>query len=118
MKNINRAKTVVEYYVLCTKLKDIIRTGWKNWNVKRERIESVAEHIFGVQSLAIAMWSQYEYDIDIYKVIMMISIHELEEIIIGDLTQWDIALDDKLNKGHNAVHFILKDLLQKRKLNN
>ncbi len=46
MKNINRAKTVVEYYVLCTKLKDIIRTGWKNWNVKRERIESVAEHIF------------------------------------------------------------------------
>ncbi len=73
---------------------------------------------FGVQSLAIAMWSQYEYDIDIYKVIMMISIHELEEIIIGDLTQWDIALDDKLNKGHNAVHFILKDLLQKRKLNN
>jgi len=71
MPKINKAKSVVYYYVLCNSLKDIIRTGWKNWNVKRERIESIAEHIFGVQSLAIAMWSQYEYDIDFYKVIFI-----------------------------------------------
>ena len=32
---------------------------------ERERLESVAEHIFGVQMLAIAMKSEYEYDIDI-----------------------------------------------------
>lgn len=62
-----RARSVVEYYVLCNKLKNIIRTGWKKWNVNRDRIESVAEHIFGVQSLAIAMYSQYKYDIDLYK---------------------------------------------------
>lgn len=42
-----RAKNVVNYYVLCNKLKNIIRTGWKTWNVKRERLESVAEHIWG-----------------------------------------------------------------------
>lgn len=29
-------KSVVRYYVLCNKLKDIIRTGWKDWNVKKE----------------------------------------------------------------------------------
>jgi len=116
MENINKAKSVADYYVLCNKLKNIIRTGWQNWNVQRERIESVAEHVFGVQSLAIAMWSQYRYDVDINKVILMLAIHELEETVIGDLTAWDVAADEKLNKGHNAVQLILKDILQKEQL--
>ena len=48
----SRVKNVVEFYVLCNKLKDVVRTGWKYWEVDRNRLESVAEHIFGVQSLA------------------------------------------------------------------
>lgn len=47
-------ENVIKYYVICNKLKNIIRTGWKDWQVERNRIESVAEHIFGVQMLAIA----------------------------------------------------------------
>lgn len=116
MENTNKSKSVVDFYVLCNSLKNVIRTGWKNWNVNRERIESVAEHIFGVQSLAIGMWSQYKYDVDISKVIFMIAVHELEETIIGDLTQWDIAADEKLNQGHNAVQLILKNLLEKEQI--
>lgn len=54
---------------MCNRLKNVIRTGWKKWNVQRERIESVAEHIFGVQMLAIAMKSEYQYDVDILKVV-------------------------------------------------
>lgn len=106
-----RARSVVEYYVLCNKLKNIIRTGWKKWNVNRDRLESIAEHIFGVQSLAIAMCSQYEYDVDLYKVIFMLSVHELEEILIGDLTEWDVSKDDKINEGHKAIKEILSNLL-------
>lgn len=113
-----RAKSVIEYYVLCNKLKNIIRTGWKKWNVNRDRLESVAEHIFGVQSLAIAMSSQYEYDIDIYKVIFMLSVHELEEILIGDLTEWDISKYDKLKDGHNAISVILGNLLSGEEIEN
>ena len=52
-----KAEKVINYYVICNKLKNVIRTGWKDWNVKRDRIESVAEHIYGVQMLAIAMKS-------------------------------------------------------------
>ena len=59
-----KGKNVIGFYVLCNKLKDVVRTGWKDWNVKRERIESVAEHVFGVQMLAIAMYSEYEYDVE------------------------------------------------------
>lgn len=113
-----RAQSVVDYYVLCNKLKNIIRTGWKKWNVKRERLESIAEHIFGVQSLAIAMASQYEYDIDLYKVIFMLSVHELEEIMIGDLTEWDVSSQDKINKGHEAVSLILDNLLSGKDIEN
>ena len=111
MNNIERCKNVVNYYVLCTKLKDVIRTGWKTWSVKRERLESVAEHVFGVQTLAIAMYSEFEYDIDIRKVLFMLAVHELEETIIGDLTHWDITPEEKMNKGHEAVEQILSNLL-------
>ena len=81
-----KVKKVLNYYVLCNKLKNVIRTGWKIWNVKKDRLESIAEHVYGVQMLAIAMYSEYKYDIDIKKVIFMLAIHELEEIYIGDLT--------------------------------
>jgi len=114
--NNNKCQNVVKYYVLCNKLKDIVRTGWKKWNVKRDRLESVADHIFGVQSLAIAMYSEYQYDIDIEKVLFMITVHELEEIYIGDLTIWDISSEDKIKKGHEAVEEILSNLLCKEQI--
>ncbi len=114
----SKAENVVRYYVLCNKLKDVIRTGWKNWNVKRERLESVAEHIYGVQMLAIAIQSEYKYDVDIMKVDFMLAIHELEEITIGDLTQFQIAKEDKVIIGHEAVSNILDGLLNKEQIMN
>ncbi len=107
----SKEQNVINYYVLCNKLKDVVRTGWLDWNVKRERIESVAEHIFGVQMLAIAMKSEYQYDIDIMKVIYMIAIHELGETLIGDLTQFEITREEKEKIEHEAVHKILSSLI-------
>ena len=106
-----QAKKVISFYVLTNKLKNIVRTGWKNWHVNAERVESVAEHIYGTQMLALAIHSEYQYDIDIKKVIYMLAIHELEETIIGDLTHKDITREEKEKIGHQAVENILKDLL-------
>ncbi len=106
-----KKENVINYYVLCNKLKNVIRTGWKDWNVQSDRIESVAEHIFGVQMLALAMYSEYQYDIDIMKVIFMLAVHELGETVIGDLTQFQISKEDKEKMEHEAVHKILLDLL-------
>jgi len=105
-----KAKRVIDFYIICNRLKDVIRTGWIDWNVKRERIESVAEHIYGVQMFAIAMASEYDYDVDLYKVIMMLAIHELEETVIGDQTLFQISKDEKEEIGHQAVKEILKEL--------
>jgi len=114
----SREENVIKYYVLCNKLKDIVRTGWKDWKVQRERIESVAEHIFGVQMIAIAMQSEYKYDIDIKKVIFMLAVHELEEIFIGDLTQFQITKEEKEKIGHEAVSKVLEGLLNKEEIMN
>lgn len=107
----SRERNVVNYYVLCNRLKNVIRTGWLDWNVQRERIESVAEHIFGVQMLAIDMHSEYQYDLDIVKVVFMLAIHELGETVIGDLTQFQISKAEKEKLEHEAVHKILEGLL-------
>ena len=109
-----KEENVIKYYVLCNKLKNVIRTGWKDWHVRKERLKSVAEHIFGVQMLAIAMKSEYEYDVDIMKVIFMLAIHELGETIIGDLTQFEISKEEKEKIEHAAVHKILGSLLDGR----
>ena len=105
-----KEQRVVDYYVICNRLKNVIRTGWKDWGVSRERVESVAEHIYGVQMLAIAMWSEYQYDIDIKKVLSMLAVHELEETVIGDLTMFQISKEEKDELGHKAVKDILSKL--------
>lgn len=106
-----KEQNVVNFYRLCNKLKDVVRTGWKDWKVNRDRVESIAEHIYGVQMLAIAMKSEYQYDIDMEKVIYMLAIHELGETIIGDLTQFQISKEEKEKMEHEAVHDILSTLI-------
>ena len=112
----SKEENVLKYYVLCNKLKNIIRTGWIDWKVNKERIESVAEHIYGVQMLALAMYSEYQYDIDITKVILMLAIHELEEIYLGDLTLFQITKEEKDKLGHEAIEKVLDSLLTKEQL--
>lgn len=111
-------ENVIKYYVLCNKLKSVIRTGWKDWKVKKDRLESVAEHVYGVQMLAIAMHSEFKYNLDLKKILFMLAIHELEEIIIGDLTCFQISEIDKEKLGHEAIEKVLSSLLNKEELKN
>lgn len=111
-----RAKNVADYYVMTNKLKSIVRKGWTTWNVSKERVESVAEHIFGVEQLAIAVWSEYGLDLDIKKILMMLAIHETEEVLIGDLAWYEITEDEKMQKGHEAIEKVLEPLAKKEEL--
>lgn len=112
----NKMIHTLKFYLLATELKDKIRSGWKSniWNVERERLESVAEHIYGCCILAIAIDSEFDMKIDLKKVVLMLVIHELEEIKIGDLTPFDkITKDEKRKIGREAVCEIVKDLTKK-----
>ena len=111
-----KIKDIMSFYALCSKLKDTIRKGPLTWNANRERIESVAEHIYGVQMLAISIYYQFGYKLDLNKVIYMLAIHELEEIEIGDLAFYETTKEDKLEKGKKATDLILKDLVGKEEI--
>ena len=111
-----KIKDIMSFYALCSKLKDTIRKGPLTWNANRKRIESVAEHIYGVQMLAISIYYQFGYKLDLNKVIYMLAIHELEEIEIGDLAFYETTKEDKLEKGKNATDLIIKDLIGKEEI--
>lgn len=96
---------ILHYYYETNILKEVERKGWKYWNVSRnKRIESIPEHIYGTQQLAIAIFSEFNLDIDIFKVITMLSLHGTEEINIGDITPFDnVSEKEKLKIGKSAV---------------
>jgi len=111
MEKINK---VLDFYILTNSLKDKIRSGVSLWHISKDRLESVAEHIYGTCMLAIALDSEYDFNIDIKKSILMLTIHELEETYIGDLTPFDnITREEKIEKGEQAVSEILSGLVKK-----
>ena len=57
-----KIQNIIYFYVLASTLKDKIRRGWKIWHIERERVESVAEHIYGTCMLAIAIDSEYDFN--------------------------------------------------------
>ena len=112
----DKIKNIVSFYALCNKLKDTIRKGPLTWGAKRDRLESVAEHIYGVQMLAISIYHEFNYKLDLKKVIYMIAVHELEEIELGDLAFYEIDEAEKRQQGKKATENILKDLIGKEEI--
>ena len=91
----------MRFYLLATSLKYKIRSGWDetHWNVSKERIESIAEHVYGTCILALSIDSEFETNLDINKVVKMLVIHELGEVVIGDITPFDnITPEEKMEK--------------------
>lgn len=110
----------LKFYLQTTALMDKVRSGWdeKHWNVRKERLESIAEHTFKTIMLAISIYSEYDYrNINIYKVIAMLSIHELGEIKIGDITCFDgETLDSKEERELIAYKEVVASLTNKNDL--
>ncbi len=113
-KDEEKIKSIVKYYHLTNRLKDLIRTGWVQWGVKRKRVESVAEHIYGTCMLAVSIWSETLPEVNLSEVLIMLALHETEEIMIGDITPYDDERKQKLKKGGmKAVEMIFSDLIAK-----
>ena len=107
-------KSAINFYLLATKLKYKIRSGWdsKHWNIKSDRLESVAEHIYGTCILAIGLDSEFNLGIDLNKVIKMLVIHELGEVLMPDITPFDgITKEEKKQIEHAAFKEVLGSLV-------
>ncbi len=116
-----KIEDVMRFYLLANKLKYRIRSGWDkdHWNVNSERLESIAEHVYGTCILAISLDSEFELDLDIGKVLKMLTIHEIGEVLIGDITPFDeITSEEKIELEHKAMQNVIGDLVKKDELFN
>ena len=114
-----RYKRIFKFYYFNYRLKNKLRSGWdkKHWNVKSDRTERISEHIIGTIALAIAIDSEFDFNIDINKVIKMLAIHEVGEILIGDITPFDgITKKQKKEIEHQAIEDVLECLTNKKYL--
>lgn len=109
----SKANNIVKFYMLANKLKEKIRTGWQEVKISKARLESVAEHIYGTLVLAIAIDSEYELNLNMEKILKILSLHEVEEILIPDYTpRSNITLKQKREEGKEAVEKVLDGLLK------
>ena len=104
-------QAVLETYEELNLLKTLKRQGWKDWSIEKEKSESVADHIYGCQMLAWCILEQTDLHLDVNKIMAMISLHETEEIKIGDITPFDgMTQEEKKKLGKEAVHQTLSKL--------
>ena len=118
-KQPTECEEIFKFYYLNFRLKNKVRTGWdkNHWNVKSDRIETVSEHVVGTISLAMALNSEFEYQLNIDKVLKMLAIHETGETLIGDITPFDgITPEKKKEIEHQAMRDALGDLKERDNL--
>lgn len=118
-KRPSECEEIFKFYYLNFRLKNKLRSGWdrKHWNIKSERIETVSEHVVGALCLAMVLNSEFEYNLDIDKVLKMLTIHETGETLIGDITPFDgITPEKKKEIEHKAMRDALGNLKEKDSL--
>ena len=110
-----KLENVLNFYYETAKLKEVERSGWNTWNISRnKRVESIPEHVYGAQQLAFAIYSEFDIDIDLFKVNSMLAYHETEEIDIGDLHPFSgVSASEKAKLGKQAVDKIVSKMKKK-----
>ena len=107
---------IFKFYYKNRVLKKKERSGWdsKHWNVSINRIERISEHIVGTIALAMALDSEFDFKVDIDKVVTVLCVHEIGEISIGDITPFDgITPEEKKETEHKAMADALGNLKNK-----
>ena len=111
----SKLEKVLEFYYKTSTLKEVERSGWNTWNVSRDkRVESIPEHVYGAQQLAFAIYSEFDIDVDIFKVNSLLAYHETEEVDIGDLNPFSgVSAAQKAELGTIAVEKIVGNMKKK-----
>lgn len=85
----------LDFFKTVGKSKRLSRSGWVREKIKDP--ESVAEHSFRVGVLAMVLSDKFGYTLNKEKLIKMALLHDLAEVITGDIIveRWDIVDVDK-----------------------
>ncbi|MHC1591422.1 MAG: HD domain-containing protein [Candidatus Helarchaeales archaeon] len=96
-----------------TRLKQIKRQGWIEHDISFDRIESVADHSFGVAFLLLVFSNKFGYSRE--RAVIGGIIHDLAEALVGDITpRSGISREKKFQLEKKAIEKL--DSLTKSKL--
>lgn len=99
---------IIKFYLLANNLKNVIRTGWKEVNIPDDKIESVADHVYGSLVLSLVIPSEKNIDLDIEKVFKMIIIKELKKIE----SMYEVSINSsENNNGRQSIVNITEGLI-------
>lgn len=98
----NSLTKLVDFFMMSGQLKKISRSGWIRVGIKSP--ESVADHTFRTALLCM-IFSSLE-GLDELKMLQMALIHDLPEVIVGDLTP-----SEKIRADENSEEAAMRSLL-------
>lgn len=109
---------VLNFYLLANKLKEVVRTGWTEVKIERERVESVADHVYGCFVLTIGLDSEHSLGLNIEKVFKMIIVKELEKVTLSkEFTPREYpTYEERKASAFNTVSEITKGLMKQQEL--
>jgi len=99
---------IEQYYEVLHKLKNLPRSGWVKKGVAKP--ESVAEHSYSLAMLIVLYVQRFKTDIDLNRALLMALLHDVGEIVIGDITPHDnVGKDEKYQQEAEALQTILRE---------
>jgi len=110
----NNYDEILNFYREYVKLEQVVRKGWLMCNVPAKRLESVADHTLQLIMLASVITKKLNINVNMTKLIDMLLIHDLGEIIIGDISEIE---GDRANKKKDESKSV-KKILDKLDVNN
>lgn len=109
---------VLNFYLLANKLKEVVRTGWIEAKISRDRIESVADHLYGCFVLTIGLDSEYDFGLNLEKVFKMLIVKELEKVTLENTfkPREYPTMEERKEKALETVSKITEGLMKQQEL--
>ena len=101
---------IAKLYILFDMLGDIPRSGPLQWKVKRSRTEDIKDHIFDLIMKAKLIKPYLPSYIDTDKIIDYALVHDLAEVITGDITTFEgVTREEKERVNKIAIAFLTNE---------
>lgn len=102
---------IIDVFYKILRLKSLFRQGWLKRGIDKSKCETVADHTFGTAMISWLLAHEYLPKLNEVKVLKLALIHEMGEILVGDITPVDgVSEADKYNLEMNAVKEIFAGL--------
>ncbi len=101
---------IIKFYLKASDLKNTIRTGWKEVGIPNDKIESVADHVYGTMVLTIGLVSENDNysSLNLLKVFKMLIIKELVKIKQGEKSV--LSKEERTELNRNNIESITNGL--------